>query len=69
VRDVKIFEDIDRQDELSKETLHVLYLNIDNNESKDNHESLTENDGEVFDEDDAECSDENPDEKTKFKRG
>jgi len=51
VRDVKMFEDKYRQDELLKENLHVPYLNIDSNESKDNHESSTEYDGEV-----VECS-------------
>jgi len=60
VRDVKIFEDTDRQDELSKETLYVVYLNIDDIEAKNNHESSTEDDGEVVDEGDAENSD--PDE-------
>jgi len=59
-RNVKIFENTDRQDKLTKETLHVPYLNIDNNESKDNHESSTEDNEEVVDESDAECSD--PDE-------
>jgi len=43
-RDVKIFEDIDCQDVLSKETFYVPYLNIDNNELKDNHESSIKND-------------------------
>jgi len=61
-RDVKIFEDTDCKDELSKETLYVPYLNIDNIEMKDNHELSTKDDGEVVDEGDAECSD--PDEKT-----
>jgi len=56
-RDVKIFEDTDRQDELSKEILYVSYLNIDDIETKDNHESATEDDGEVVDEGDAESSD------------
>jgi len=38
-RDVNIFEDTDHQDELSKETVYVPYLNIDDIETKDNHES------------------------------
>jgi len=55
-----MFEDTDRQDELSKETVYVPYLNIDDIERKDYHESSAEDDGEVIDEGDAESSD--PDE-------
>jgi len=52
-------ENTDRQDELSKETLHVSYLNIHNNVLKDNDESLTEDDEEVVDKNDVECNDSN----------
>jgi len=40
-------------------------LNIDNNESKNNHESLTKDDGEMIEESDAECSD--PNDETKIR--
>jgi len=58
--DIKTFEDTDCQDELSKKTFYVPYLNIDDIETKDNHDSSTEDDGEEVDEGDAESSD--PDE-------
>jgi len=65
--DVTIFEDIDHQDELSKETLNVPYLNIDNIETKDCYELSTEDGGKMVDEGDAESSD--PDEETKEFKG
>jgi len=54
------------QDELSKETLYIPYLNIDDIETKDNHESSTGDDGEVVDEGDTESSD--PDEEMIIQR-
>jgi len=47
---------------LSKETFYVPYLNIDNNKSQDNDETLREDDEKIIDENDAESSD--PDEET-----
>jgi len=47
---------VNSQDELSKETLHVSYLNVNNNESKENDESWREDDEIQVDKSDAECS-------------
>jgi len=56
---MQIFEDTDRQDDLSMETFYVLYLNIDDIETKDYHVSSAEHNGEMVDKSDAESHDPN----------
>jgi len=56
---MQIFEDTDRQDDLSMETFYVPYLNIDDIETKDYHASSAEDNGEVIDKGDAESHDPN----------
>jgi len=60
-RDVKFVESTSQIDRMRYQRKSFMYhtLNFDNNEAKNNYESLTENDGEMIDQNKAECSDPN----------